>query len=191
MRRLLSMISFALVAVAAVAADESYVIVKISEMDRSVGNQVMSLSACRDLEKTIQNERKFFPDALRLAAKAWKDDTANKNVAFPAGRLAPRAIVGSPEHFPSQTKADEQLAKYQEREAQKEAREREKTKGKVTKSKEDIEKDRKRTADTLHAMNLTKAKLAELISGKPGTGDDEKKPAVPKGLEKKAEPVKK
>jgi hypothetical protein len=163
------------------ATDEGCVLVKVSEMDRTVTTQVMSAPEFKDFEKTLQSEKKYFQGALQLAAKAWKEDQSNKTTPFPQGRIAPRSIVGSPEHFATRTKADDQLNKYQEREAQKEAREKDKTKGKAAKPKDELDKEKKRADEALRAADLVKAKIAELMAGKPGTnpenGAAEKKPA--------------
>jgi hypothetical protein len=158
-------------------AGDVYVLVKVADMNRTAQYQVMSAAELKELEKTIQNEKKYFENALRLAAKAWREDEMNKGIVFPAGRLSPRAIVGSPERFENQDKAEAQLNRYYEREAKKEDREREKEKNKGTKSKEESEREKKKEAETMQAADLVKAKVAELMSGKAGGAPEgEKKP---------------
>ena len=152
---------------------EPYVLVKVSEIDRTTASQVISATDLKELDKTIQTEKKYFQLALQAAAKAWREDELNKNTAFPAGRLSPRSIVGSPERFESQEKAEAQQAKYYERDAKKEDREREKAKTKVTKTRDDADREKKKESEAARAMELVKAKLSELMAGKPGAGAPE------------------
>lgn len=184
----ISLLSWAALTIGA-GTDESCVLVKVSEMDRTVSTEVVTAAEFKDLEKTLQNEKKYFPAALQLAAKAWKDDQSNKTVPFPQGRIAPRSIVGSPEHFATRAKADEQLNKFQEREVQKENREKDKAaKSKVTKPKEDVDKEKKKADEALRAADLVKAKIAELMAGKPGANPEAG--AAEKKLVEKNEPKK-
>lgn len=176
--------SMALVSWSRPVQAEPYALVKVAEIDRTAAYQVVSATDLKELEKTIQNEKKYFPVALQAAAKAWREDEMNKNVAFPAGRLSPRSIVGSPERFENQEKAEAQQNKYYEREAKKEDREREKNKNK-TKSKDESDKEKKKDAEAARAMELVKAKLTELMAGKaeagaPEGGADKKAPDAEK-----------
>ena len=150
---------------------EPYVLVKVIDMDRTLANQVMSATDFKELEKTIQNEKKYFPAAVQAAAKAWRDDALNKNTTFPGGRLIPRSIVGSPERFENQEKADAQLGKYEERETKKE-REKVKT-GTAAKSKDEADREKKKESEAARAMELVKAKLTELMAAKPGAAAPE------------------
>jgi hypothetical protein len=150
-------------------AADLYVLIKIQDMDRSTVSQVMSVPELKEFEKTLLNEKKFFQDAVRNASKAWRDDDFNKGITFPAGRLVPRTLVGSPERFATKEKAEEQLNKYYEREAQKEARQQDKDKTKTTtKSKEEVEREKKKASEAGRAAELLKDKLAELIALKTG-----------------------
>jgi hypothetical protein len=175
----------------AMAAD-SYLLVKVADMDRRVNYQVMSAVEFKDFEKTLQTEKKFYQDALRNAAKAWREDEFNKGITFPAGRLVPRSIVGSPERFPTKEKAEEQYNRYYEREAEKESRLRDRDKGKK-KSKEEIERETKKESETSRALELLTDKLVELTGVKiespaaPAALGDEKKVDEKKVDEKKVD----
>ena len=130
---------------------EPYVLIKVIAMDRTTANQVMSATDFKEFEKTIQTEKKYFQDAVREAAKAWREDAANKNTTFAGGRLIPRSIVGSPERFENQEKAEAQLGKYEERETKKE---REKAKaGMAAKSKDEADREKKKEAEVSSAMD--------------------------------------
>jgi hypothetical protein len=151
-------------------AAESYVLIKVADMDHRVDMQVMSATEFKELEKTLQLEKKLFPDVIRNATKAWREDDFNKGTAFPVSRLSPRCIMGSAERFPTREKADEQLNKYYERDAQKDARQREKAKPKAL-----SDKDKKKEQDAIRAGKLIKDKLDDLLSEKAKAATAEEK----------------
>jgi hypothetical protein len=160
-------------------AGEAYMVVKISEMDRTTDQQVMSATEFKELERVIQLERKLFPDAVRNAAKAWREDEFNKGTAFLGAMVVPRAIVGSPKRFPTQEKAEEQLNKDSELEGKKQARLLDRGGAKARKDERTLKKE----SDISRAAELVKEKLDELVAGKGAPAA----PAAPAAGGKKAD----
>ncbi len=156
-------------------AAESYVLYKVMDIDHRTDMRVVSATEFKEVEKTLQLEKKYFPEAVRNATKEWREDEMNKGSAFPVARLSPRCFVGSPERFPTQEKADEQLNKYYERDAQKDARQKEKARPKAL-----SDKDRKRDQDGIRAAKLMREKLEELMEAKTKAAEAEEKKALEK-----------
>jgi hypothetical protein len=166
-------------------AAETYVLIRVADIDRKVEMQVMSATELKELEKTLQLEKKLFPEALRIAMKEWREDDFNKGSTFPAARLSPRGLVGSSERFSSQEKADAKINEYYERDAQKDSRQREKTKPKALN-----ERDRKKEQDAVRAMKILKDKLEELMDAKTKAAEAEEKKVEEKKPVDKADAMK-
>jgi hypothetical protein len=170
------------------AATEAYYIVKVQDMAKASTTKVMSAAEFKELEKTIQQENQYFPQAVAAAAKAWREDDGNKGSAFAGTRVSPRKIVGAPERFSSQAKAQEKLTAMDELESKKADREFAKTKNSkaVKKSKEEIARESKKEADTFAAMELIQKKLAEIIAAKAAPAAGAAAPKAPDAAAKEA-----
>jgi hypothetical protein len=145
-----------------VGAAEPYFLVKVQGLDRTLEMKVMSAAEVKALEKTLVMEKRLFPQAIAAAQKEWKADELNKTVTFPAAKVIPRTIVGMPEKYLSQEKADEALARYEDRLARRRMKEEETLKGQSKKTKSD--KDEQKELVALQAVELVRAKLDELLT---------------------------
>jgi hypothetical protein len=154
------------------AAAEAYYIVKVQDMTKEATTKVMSATELKEMEKTIQLETQCFPQAVAAAAKAWREDESNKGTPFAGARVSPRKIVGPPERFTSQAKAEEKLTALEAIESKKADREAEREFAKaragkaVKKSKEEIAREFKKESDAAAAMELIQAKLTEIMAAK-------------------------
>lgn len=158
-------------------ASEPYVLIRVSDVLRKTDMQIMSATEFKEFEKTLKLKNQLYPEALRLAMKAWREDDFNKG-SFPAARLSPPSLVGSAERFPSEEKADAKINEYYERDALKESRLREK---KITKKPRDKNKEQ----DAIRAAKLVTEKLEELIDAKTKAAEaEEKKGEEPKAVDK-------
>ncbi len=157
-------------AAAASQPGEVTYVVKIQDMNRESSYEAVSGDELKILQKTIQLETRYFPEAVQAAAKQWREDEANKTVPFAGTRLAPRQIVGTPERFENREKADKQLNLYLEREQKKQEREWAKTKGKkpAPRGKGPLTKEQEREANLERAMEMVKARLDEIVAAKSG-----------------------
>lgn len=144
---------------------EGYVIVKVQDMLKKTTTEMMTESEYKALEKTIQMENRFFQQAVQIAAKEWRADELNKGTPFAGGRLMARKIVGTPERFSNQEKAQQKLTAIEDLESKKAFRAREKEAGNK-KSKEELAKEYEKEAVVSSAAELVQAKLEELISAK-------------------------
>lgn len=162
--RWLSVLAVGLVAVAAWAGEEGY-LVKVVGCDRKTEWQTMSETDFKSLEKIMKLEQKFFPKAVELAGKDWRTDELNKGITFPGSRLACRSIMTA-QPFPSLEKAEAQLNRLQDQEARKLEKQLEKDKKAGVKKVKTKSQDAKE-AETMRAMDLVQAKLMELV-GKAG-----------------------
>ena len=176
--------------VQAAPATETYVLVKTTDFQREPKSEVMSAAEFKELDKTIQNEAKYFQAALSAAQKEWMADEMNKRTAFPSGKISARKIVGMPDRFPNRDKADAALTAMEERQAKKDARELDRTRGAPQKSKEKLKEEQDKEAAVARAVELLQTKLGDLMSGAktpaaeagaPKAGGEKKPVAVPDG----------
>lgn len=155
----------------AVQATEAHVVVKIQDSSKEITTSVMSVPEFKALEKTIQLETQYFPQAIAAAAKEWRENEANKGIPFAGSRVVPRKIVGTPERFTSKEKADAKLMQIEDMESKKADRlaEREFAKKKaLKKSKEELAREFKKESELAAAQEAVQAKLAEIIAAKSG-----------------------
>jgi hypothetical protein len=172
---------------AAGARAESYVIVRVTDMLKAETHQVMTTTEFKDLQKTVQNEAKYFMQAEQATQKAWKEDELNKRVPFPGTRLAPRKaeIKGQ---FVKKEEAQAKLERLEELEARKADREAElmmalskKDANQAKLAKERQEKEAEKAADAVRAHEILQAKLKEIMEksvAKPAPKDGEAKPTA-------------
>ncbi len=147
---------------------EGYVIVKWQDMLKKATTEMMTESQYKVLEKTIAMEGRYFPQAVQLAAKEWREDELNKGTPFAGSRLTARKIVGTPERFSNQEKAQQKLTAIEDLESKKQFRAREKelaNKGQK-KSKEELAREYEKEGALSSAAQLVQTKLEELISAK-------------------------
>lgn len=169
-------------------AAEPYFLVKVQGLDRTTEMKVMSAADLKALEKTLVMEKRLFPQAMAAAQKEWKADEMNKTVTFPSAKVIPRTLVGMPEKFLSQEKADEALSRYEDRLARRRMKEDEALKGSAKKTKSDKEEQKELVA--IQAVELVRAKLDELLT-KAGMAPVGEAPAALPEQEPKADQGKK
>jgi hypothetical protein len=96
-------------ALAAPPVNTSYVVVRITEMDRSEDLQAMSSEEFRELQSDLRKENLLFSRAVQKAAEEWGRDESKKGKFFPRTAVAPRKAeqVGQP--YPDQEKAQRKV----------------------------------------------------------------------------------
>ena len=157
------------------AAAEAYYVVTVQDMSKESSTKVMSGTEFKELEKTIQQENQYFRQAVMVAAKEWSENAANKGYTFAGTRVSPRRIVGVPERFSTQAKAQEKLTALEALESKKADREaereiaRSKSRKVVKKTNEEIARENKREEESHEAIVLIQAKLTEIIAAKTAT----------------------
>lgn len=73
-------------------AAQSVYLVKITDMARTDGYEVMTREEVTAYKKAIAEETKIFPAAIAAVKKVWDADEQTRKVYFPAAKLAPRKI---------------------------------------------------------------------------------------------------
>lgn len=165
-------------------AAEKACLVRLMGMDRKAEWQAMNQADFDALQKNLKLEEKFFPKAVEAAGKEWRADELNKKIPFPGSRLAPRKIMTSTE-FESMEKAEAQLSRIQDQEAEKLERqlEREK-KSRQTKSKSKDSKE----GELQMAASAVQAKLNEMVVKAGGTAVEAPAIEAPADVKKDEKP---
>ena len=92
-RRSFFALAFAgLASFAAVARAEMIYLVKITDFVKTPSYQLMTGPEKSELERTLKQEERVFPQVLEELKKAWKEDELSRDEPFPASKLAPRKL---------------------------------------------------------------------------------------------------
>jgi hypothetical protein len=159
-------------------AIDSFIVVKLTDMDKKVEHRIVSAEELKALETEIKAEASLFAKAEELAKKDWKADEGNKSTPFPPG-LNPRKVEVV-ERFTVREKADAKLEKLDDAESRRQI-EPKKT-GKVSDTDKKRAEAKAEREDALKSgQELVKAKLKELATKEPAkdekageAGKDEK-----------------
>jgi hypothetical protein len=96
-----------LASAAPASAVETFLVVKLADVDKKVDYQIMSPEEFKEQETQIKAEATLFPKAEELVKKEWKASEDHKGSPFPS-RLGPRKIE-IVERSPNQEKAGKKM----------------------------------------------------------------------------------
>jgi hypothetical protein len=151
-----------LTAVGTAMGEEPVYLIKIADMKKNTDYQIVTSAELKTLDKDIQAETKFFPQALTAAAKDWRTDDLYKALPFPGSRLGPRKIIGQPERFTKQEEAQKKLDFYKEADTKRAAREAEKLEALKKKDQKAYDAQMKKEKD-LQDKDVQLDKVLEMI----------------------------
>lgn len=116
MRQWIPGLALGLAAAAALAAAESYQIVKVVDHDGSATFEVVSLARSRELVGQNALESRLFAQALAETKQTWKQDPAHARAPFPDIRQEARKVSAAGPPLPSMDKATARKVSLQDAE---------------------------------------------------------------------------
>jgi hypothetical protein len=145
------------------AAVDTFLVVKVAEMNRAVGYQVMTPAEYKGLDARIQRESRLYTQAEQLAMKEWKADEGNKGIPFPGGRLSARKATVVAQ-FSAREQADKKIESYKDIESRRQLQEMAASRNLTPQQKKLKEAEAEKERQVEQAAELVKAKLDELLA---------------------------
>ncbi len=149
--------------IAVSAQAQSVYLVRVSDMAKNDGYEVLTREEVAALQKAVTEETRAYPAALAAVKKAWDEDEATKKTPFPSAKLSARKL--QPKGPLPRDQAEKQKEKAVERldAAMVKAMEEKKKKGSSAAAKADAEKEAKREQSVAEAHDKLREKMKELL----------------------------
>lgn len=150
------------------SALEKYVVVKITDFDKTSTYEAIAWDEYKELGATIKRETRLFSKAVKAAKKEWSDNEFTKRITFPTSAVSPRKVqvMGSP--YRDAGLAQEKVTRYEDREIRseerREERENEKEKLRYTGQDAKARRDKKRRRELERESRRQEA--AEIFNSK-------------------------
>ncbi len=152
------------VGMAVSAQAQSVYLVRISDMVKADGYEVMTREELAKLQKEIAEEAKVFPAAVAAVKKAWDEDELTKKIAFPSSKLGVRKIQQKgPMSQEQAMKQKEKAVERLDEDMIKEMNEKKK-KGNSEAAKAEAAKEAKREQAVADAHEKLREKMKELLT---------------------------